>query len=192
METTLLDLLLKIPAAAWFSLLGVLIGAFLSLVGVKLSNNTSIERLQLQLQHEKEIRSSTLQRERLEELYVLLGSWLNLIFNNAFSQSMVMQKKLTFNQHLDQVIEGGRDNKYNFSRLEMIIEIYASNLNDSYQSVLKSREELNKIATDHKLEYEAGNVDGEKFIKPFVAAQVKIEGLIEKLQSEVANYAKKI
>ncbi len=192
METPLIDLLSKIPAVAWFSLLGVLIGASLSLVGVKLSNNSSIERLQLQLQHEKEIRSSALQRERLEELYVLLGSWLSLIFNNSFSQAMVMQGKLTFNQHLDQVIEGGKDAKYNFNRLEMIVDIYASNLNESYQAILTAREELNKIATDHKLEYEAGNLDGEKFIKPYVAAQVKIEELVEKLKREVANYAKKI
>jgi len=101
-----------------------------------------------------------------------------------------MQGKLDYNQHLDLVINDGEKPKHDFNRLEMILGIYAHELQPYYQKVIDARSELNAIATEHKHAYEQGDIHGERFLKPYTAAQLKIEKQGEVLKEKIAEYAK--
>jgi len=178
-----------IPPEAWLLFVGVFIGAIISIVGVWLTNRSNINQLRMQLVHERTSRVKDTKKERLEELYILVGHWLNAIFSNCISLSMVMQGKLDYNQHLDRVksfdVQG-----YDFNRLEMIINVYAHELKVAYEKVLEARTELNEISLKHKDAYMQGDTDGKRFLKPYVLAQVKVESLGEALKKEIAESAK--
>ena len=179
----------KIPPEAWAGLAGVIIGSILSVFGVWLSNRANISQLQIQLQHEKESRRENTQRQRLEELYVIVGAWLNNIAINYMSLAMVMQGKLSYNDHLDMVIKNQGELRYDFNRLEMLIDIYAIDLKSEYEAVIEARGKLNEVAKQHKWAYEEGNTDGEVFLKSYINAQVKIENLGKVLSNSIARKA---
>ena len=179
-----------VPSEAWVGLAGVFVGATISIFGVWLTNRSNINQLRIQLVHERESRAEDTKRERLEDLYILVGHWLNGLSGHYISLSMVMQGKLDYNQHLDQFIKSADKQGYDYQRLEMILDVYAHPLKPMYEKVLEARAELNKISTKHKHAYEQGDMDGERFLKSYTAAQLKIESLGEALKKEIAEHAK--
>lgn len=72
----------------------------------------------------------------------------------------------------------------------MILGIHAKELRPYYQRVVDARSELNTISTEHKHAYEQGDIDGERFLKPYTATQLKIEKLGEVLKEKIAEHAK--
>lgn len=170
-------------------MLGVIVGALLSIFGSWLSTRSSAKQLKVQLEFEKSETERRVRRERLEELYVLLGNWLSGLFGHSMTLILVMRGQIDYNQYLDQVIEMGRKRKHDFNRLEMIIDIYAQSLKPSYQRILEARETLNDIADEHKRSYKAGDFDGERFLKPYSEALLLIDELTERFRMEVAQLA---
>jgi hypothetical protein len=179
---TIIEKLSVIPSGAWIGLAGVVIGAIISIFCVCLTNRSNTNQLRMQLEHERQSRTEDLKRERLEELYILVGHWLNMFAGHYISLSMVMQGKLDYNQHLDQVIEGSKKQSHDFNRLRMLLDIYARELKPAYEKVLEARDELNEIATKHRHAYERGDLDGKRFLKPYTTTQLKIERLGEALK----------
>jgi len=188
----LFEILAKAPSEAWVGLLGVAVGAVLSIFGVWLANRSSITQLHIQLEQERSAKEDNLKRERLEELYLLIDKWLGGIFYNYLQLSLVMRGEIDYNQYHDQVIEYGKDNHVDFSRLGMIVGIYGHELESSYEKIMAAREEFNKVSLKHKHSYEAGDIDGEKYLKPFTAAQIKIEELTESFKKEIAEHVKRL
>ena len=186
----ILEILSKAPSEAWVGLLGVVVGASLSILGVWLSNRSNIKQLTIQLQHEKDTNAVALRREKLEELYVLVDKWLSGIFSHYLNLTLVMRGEIDYNQYLDQVIEHGKENTVDFSRLGMIVDIYGHELQTSYQKIMEAREELNKISAAHKHAYKSGDIDGIKYLKPYTDAQLKLEELTEHFKKEIAEHAK--
>lgn len=180
----------KVPPEAWAGLLGVVIGSIISIFGTWLTNRASLIHLQNQLKHEQESNNKNLQRERLEELHILVSGWLNAMASHYISLSMVMQGKLSYNDHLDIFTKDQEKPRYDFNRLEMIIDLYAHDLKDKYQKVMDSRGELNEIARLHKLAYSEGDIDGEKYLKPYIEAQLKIEKFGQIFKASIADSAK--
>lgn len=179
-----------VPLEAWVGLAGVITGAIISIFGVWLTNKSNLNQLRTQLLHERQSREEDINRERLEELYILVGHWLNGIFSNYITLSMVMKGKLDYNQHLDQIIEKGKDQEHDFKRLEMIMDIYAHNLRPAYELVLEARSETNEISRKHRHAYERGDTDGERFLEPYTKAHLKVGKLGKELQKEIAEHAK--
>lgn len=186
----ILEVLSKAPSEAWVGLLGIIIGAALSILGVWLSNRSNIKQLTIQLQHEKETNAASLRREKLEELYILVDKWSSGIFGHYLNLTLVMRGEIDYNQYLDQVIEQGKENTVDFSRLGMIVDIYGLELQSSYERLMEAREELNKISAAHKQAYKSGDVDGKKYLKPYTDAQLKLEALTESFKKEIAEHAK--
>ena len=72
----------------------------------------------------------------------------------------------------------------------MIVDIYGHDLQSSHKKIMDARSELNEISRAHKDAYKSGDIDGEKFLKPYTAAQVKIEELTESFKNEIADHTK--
>jgi len=130
-------------------------------------------------------KNKQLKRERLEELHILISHWSNNLLGNGLNLLAVMQEKLDYNQYLDLIIE--KEVNYDFQRIEMILNIYASELDETHNKLLELRGELNDIAIKYKHQYESGNFDGEIFIKPYVEIQIKFEKYVNILKNEIAN-----
>ncbi len=186
----MIETLSKAPSEAWVGLLGVIIGAVLSIIGVWLTNRASIKQLNTQLEHEKSVKADALKREKLEELYILVDNWLGGVFSHYIKLTLVMRGEIDYNQYLDQVIVDGKEKPVDFSQLGMIVDIYGDDLESSYEKIMDARSELNEISIAHKHAYQSGDFDGEKFLKPYTAAQIKLEELTESFKKEIAEHTK--
>lgn len=179
------ELLAKAPSEAWIGLLGVIIGAALSLLGSWLTNKSNIKQLQIQLKHDEQVKNKNLKRERFEELYILLEHWSNRIFSNYLFLDLVVKGQMDYNAYLDKITENTE--KQDFKRIEMIINIYGKELKKAYKNVLISLEEYNKIKQEHKKAYENGELTAIHFGKSLTDAQMKIVELKEVLKKQVAD-----
>jgi uncharacterized membrane-anchored protein YhcB (DUF1043 family) len=165
-----MEVISKVSPEAWAGLAGVLIGSLISIMGTWLTNNASLNQLQTQLKYERDSKKQDLHRERLEELYTLVSSWLNAMASHYLSLSRVMQGKISYNDHLDLFIKSQDQPKY--------------------QKVIDARSELNEISRLHKLGFSEGDIDGDKYLKPYTQAQLKIEKLGEELKTLIAESTK--
>ena len=186
-----LVILAKAPSEAWVGLLGVVVGALISIFGVWLTNRSSVAQLRIQLEHERKVKVESIRRKKFEELYILVDKWLHGIFSNYLELTMVMRGEIDYNQYYDRIIEAGNKIGVDFSRLGMIVDIYGHELEPSFKKIMDARTELNKISAAHKRAYKSGDIDGERFLKPFTDAQVKIEDLTESFKKEIAEHAKR-
>ena len=186
----ILTLLSKAPSEAWVGLLGVLIGAVISIVGVWLANRSNIEQLKIQLEHQKQTNDILLKKEKLEELYILVDKWLGGVFFHYLNLTMVMRGEIDYNQYLDMVKKDGKEKTVDFTRLSMIVDIYGHELQTSYKKIMDARDELNKVSIAHKRAYKAGDFEGETYLKPYTTAQIKLEKLTELFKKEIAAHAK--
>jgi len=180
------------PAVAWVGLLGVVVGSALSILGIWLTNRANTKQLNIQLDYEKSTNSNLRKKEKLEELYVLIDKWLGAIFSDYLRLTLVMRGEIDYNQYLDQTIESGNQNNVDFSRLGMIVDIYGHELQSSYKTIIDARSELNDISIAHKRAYKNGDIDGSKYLKPYMDASIKIEELAELFKKEIAVYAKNV
>ncbi len=190
----MIEILQKVPSEAWIGLSGVIIGAFISILGFWLTNRANISQLQLQLNHEKETHKKNLNRERLEELYVLIGNWQNAMFVNSISLSSVMKGETTYNEHIDSMIKNSSSKTSDFTRLEMIVNLYAHSIKSEYDKIIGARSELNDIETNFKLKYkEVGpEHNDEQFLEPYMEAQSKLKKNGDDFKKTIADYVKNI
>ncbi len=139
-----------------------------------LNNRSNTARLRLQLDHDAAQRKTQILRDRGEELYVLVEQWLNGLTGYYLGRSSVMLGKLDYNQCLNAEMADMKDYPVNFTRIELLIAVYFPSARLAYQQISKDRDTLNKIATEHKRSYAAGDIDGTRFFKPFQQAMLSI------------------
>lgn len=186
--TKILLTLNSVPAEAWIGLLGVLFGSLLTTFGVWLTNRSNRKQLKIQHEHEELLHRQRLSRERLEELYVLVSHWVNKIISSYLNLILVMQGHADYNQYLDSIIND-KFQKYDFSRLEMIVGIYGLQIQSSYEAALAAREHINSVVAAHKIAYKRGE-SGELFLKPLNDAQAEFIAAGDALKEVIAKAAR--
>lgn len=185
----MLEILKSVDIKSWIGLAGVILGALLGLIGVFFANKSNLLRLQFQLKNERQRYHSQVKREKLEELYVLVGHWVNYFFSNYLKLILVMKGEIDYNQYLDEIISDGKDQKNNFQRMEMILHIYGRELLPTYNKVLECRKKVNKISATHNADYKKGKLNGEQYIEPYTTVHLQLENAIEELKNEIAELA---
>ena len=183
-------LILNSPPEAWIALVGVIIGAMLTILGSWLTNRSNITQLRIQLEQKERVHNTNIKREKYEELYILLGHWMGGVFSNYMNLILVTQGHIDYNEYLDQVIESGEKNTFDFKRMEMILDIYGHNLQESWQKVLEAREKHNDIISAHKSAYKAGAIEAPQFIDPLSNSQLEINARVKSLRSLIAEEVK--
>lgn len=168
------------------------VGGVLTLAGVYFTNRSSGKQLEIRIAHESSKIQENLLRERGEELYELVDIWLSGIGNNYLSLMFVMQGKLTYNEHYDNVIKFGKGRELNFGRIKMLVDVYFPSVEGVYDKALNARSRLNDIDTQHRRAYDQGDTDGERFLRPYVSAQENLEAAGELLKNEVAQVIRSI
>lgn len=104
----------------------------------------------MQLAHEERLHRQRVSKERLEELYVLVRHWLNGMFSNFLNLTLVMKGECDYNAHLDAVIDASSDQPAGFSRVEMIIGIYGSEIRQAYDQMIEARVRVNSVIGNYK------------------------------------------
>jgi hypothetical protein len=144
-------------------------------LGVLLTNKFHFKRIKLEHDIEAERKRQDLYRDRGEELYVSVEKWLSGIQTNYLSVLRVMQGKLTYDGHTELTIKSAEKQTHDFTRLEMLIDVYFPETKSLYMKVHEARKAINKVWFEHERQYEGGDTDGLRFIAPFVDAQNAFE-----------------
>lgn len=174
------------PATALTALIAAIFTAAVALAGVYLTNRGNAQRLAAQLDHELREKRAELVREKGEELYVLTGAWLNELATNYLRVATVMKGTLSYRDYIELTLKRG-DPDYDFNRLRMLVDIYFSQLKESFARVLEARSRLNAIDLDHKRSHDRGDTDGSRFLGPYLEAQKALEAKGEEFRREIAK-----
>lgn len=163
-------------------LLGGGLGGGIALLGVSLTNRFDTKK-----------RRQEMLRVRGEELYILNEKWLNGLTGYFLRRASVMQGKSTYNEALDlDIAEGSRPQPHDFSRLEMLIDVYFPATRPAYDRVTAGRAALNKIASEHKRAYEKGDLDGQGYLKPFQQAMKDVDEAGKALKEAILSELRSI
>lgn len=164
------------------------IGGAAAIIGVYFTNRSNEARLKKQLEYEEHRRKADLLRERGEELYLLTDKWMHAMAGYQLRRYSVILGKLTYNQCNDLEIKAGQDKSYNFGRIEMLIDVYFPLARKEYDEVISSRNALNEVLAEHRGAYTQGDIDGRRFINPFLKCQQNIDATGERLKVKIIEY----
>ena len=181
------NLIKSIPSEAWIALVTAILTSGLTLTGVWVTNRAANQRLKIQLEHERKIRDKELNRERLEELYILSNKYLNTLVCYYLPYRMVMKGALTFNQALDLTIENGSKKDYDPHRVAMLIHMYFQEIKPSFDEIMDIREKLNKIIDGYKEQYKRGDIDGSRWLEIFQPLLEKIGKLADSFDENIVK-----
>ena len=144
--------------------------ASVTLVAVHLAYRGNLRQMALQLSHAETEKNAEVRREKLEELYIVAAKYSKMLASHFFPYLDVMMGKYDYNAALDMTIESGKDQQYDFDRLEMIVDLYFPELQAPLKELFEMRDSANEIMLDHKRQYKNGQLDGSAFVKPMHTA----------------------
>jgi len=177
----------SVPSEAWMVLTGAIIGSGLTLVGVWLTNRSSIERLHVQLAHERHAKREELYRARLEELYVESRKYFDAIVSHYLPYRKVMRGELTFSQAQEVIITTFSKKDYEPHRVTMLIDIYFPELKSPFQELIEIRDRLGAMIDGYKARYKTGDTDGSKWLEKFQPSFEELEKQATKVEELVAS-----
>jgi len=174
-------------ADQFFTALSTLAGGAIAITGALLTNRSNTARLKIQLDHDAALRTSEVFRDRGEELYVLMEKWLKILASEYVKLSSVMQGKITYAEFQDLYLEDAEQNKIEFPRIELLVDIYYSSTRKAYDEIMASRAKLQKISSAHKRAYERRETNGRQFLEPYIEAQRAVEAAGEVFKAEITK-----
>lgn len=158
-------------------LLGALIGAGAA-VGVVFINNAHDRRLQRQ----------HILRERLEELYILVSQWSNLQIEHYARAISFMRGDTTQEEYYNHKIE--KPVSFDFSRLEMIVNMHGTVLSPTFNLVKEILEQMR--FTEKGIDEFHRVVKKEELIEPYAQQQYQLIKTIGTLKTEIVKAAKEV
>lgn len=168
------------------------IGSLLTFTGVFLTNRTNSRNIKLQLDHQASQDHCRTLRDKGEELYLLVDKWLRGLFGYYLRRNFVMQGKLTYNQCLDLDIQEGSKERFDFGRIDMLIDVYFPSCKASYEQALDFRTKLNEIEHLFKKSYEDGLFEGQKFLSSYIVQQKALEDAGDTLKQNISECLRSI
>lgn len=137
-----------------------LTGAVGALVGVWVTNTGNDRRANMQSKEELGKERRTLTRERGEELYQHADKWQSNLRANSFVWLGVMEGHYTANDALDMEIRDNSNLKYDFGRIEMLVDVYFPNSREAFNAVIHQRDARGELLGKFKRSYKAGAEGG--------------------------------
>jgi hypothetical protein len=191
LEFKLVSFVQQIPATLYVAAFTAFVTASATLTGIFITNKANNERLALQLNREQDVKQKELMRSKLEDLYILFKQWDQNISMVYLNRTSVMAGAINYTSALEMDKDRGEKNTVDFSRIEMLIDLYFPTLKQDYLKVIEARGRVNKIMLTHQNQSLSGNVDGKNFLHPFLSAQDSFDKETDKfikLIAEQANY----
>jgi hypothetical protein len=182
----------QVPATLYVAALTALISAIATLSGIFITNQANNERLNLQLRHEQNEKHKELIRNKLEELYSLFKQWHTNISIVYLNRTSAMAGELDYKSALEMDINREEKRTTDFSRLEMLIDLYFPRLKPDYAKVIEARDMASEIMLSYENQYLLGDIDGKKTLNPFLKAQNNFDEEIDKFTKLVAEQAEHI
>lgn len=185
----MIELLQQIPITLQIAFITATTTAVATLTGVFLTNKANTARLILQQENERVIKQNELMRDKLEELYLLSKKWITYMEITYLNYTRAMDGQFDEKTLLDIEIKRGNENTDDFSRIEMLIDLYFSNIKLAYDDAMKAREKASKFMLLYEGQCLEKNTDKKKFVEPFLKAQEEFSQESKRMIKVIAEQA---
>jgi hypothetical protein len=156
----------------------------------KLSEEAALSELENQSLFDKPAQSiGNVEQSRLEELFILFKKWTLHIDLIYIKHATAMKGDIDYQAMLDMVIEQCNKNSFDFTRIEMLIDLYFPNIKPAYERLIETRTKANRFMLEYGKQYVEGNTDGRKFLAPFLDAQNEFSQEAERVKKLIAEQA---
>lgn len=172
---------------AWGSAL--LTGLF-AVVGVWISNRSSLKQLEVRLQHEADRDAREALRQRLEELYALVGRWSNELVTHYLPYLKVMDGELTYNQALDITLQRGVP--VDSIRMFTLAELYFPSALGALSALVSSRDRAAEIHAAFKEQYKTNGEPSAAAADALRSVLKQFNAAVEAYKAELAVYARSV
>lgn len=172
--------------ATWQVLIATLLGAALTFAGVWWNSRSNFKQLNLKLGHEEKLQRQQLSRERLEELYGLIGKWDDRLFAEVLHTGMLVQGLISHEEYLEHYPTTEVENLVDYTRLEMIVGIYGK----SFKSAYEDANEAKKLLVALEGEVERKYLDGlhtEQILASLMEAHATFQHAVKVLKEKIAE-----
>jgi hypothetical protein len=151
-------------------------GAAAALIGVWLTNVGNDNRAHLQAKTEREKERRNILRERGDELYQHAYRWAAQLRSDTLIWHGAMVGQYGVNEALDMEIAEFNDRKFDYGRIEMLVDVYFPEARAQLDSLLQHRDERSRYINAFKRSYKAGDLDGRTFAKQLMDSVAAFEG----------------
>jgi hypothetical protein len=129
-----------------------------------------------------------IKREKLEEAYIQFSKWFSDFSINNLGIIVVMQNVLEYDEYTKKRKEYSENLVIDFTKLEMIINIYGDNLLTDFSLIMTKRDEISKI----KFIYMDSKKMNEKDLDNYEKKNLEINSLGNSFKEKIAENIKKI
>ena len=129
-----------------------------------------------------------IKREKLEEAYIQFSKWFSDFSINNLGIIVVMQNVLEYDEYTKKRKEYSENLVIDFTKLEMIINIYGDNLLTDFGLIMTKRDEISKI----KFIYMDSKKMNEKDLDNYEKKNLEINSLGNSFKEKIAENIKKI
>lgn len=168
-----------------WTIITAFISASAALIAVYISNKAHENRMELQAEIEKDIRSQEFKRAKLEEMYNLFQKWevdISVIYLNFLH---VYHGKASFNEVEDVCNKNKLQESGDYQKFQTILNLYFQDCKNEFEKVMEKRKNV--------LSYCSRNSDfNQSEISAFCLAQEEFETSSAKFKSFLADKAKSI
>jgi hypothetical protein len=167
---------------------GALLTGLFAVLGVWISNRSSIKQLKLRLQHERDRDARDALRQRVEELYTLISTWSNELVTHYLPYLRVMDGELTYNQALDITIKRGAP--VDSMRMFTLAELYFPSTQGRLAALMFTRDKAAQIQNDFKEIYKTNGQASATAAEALRLALQEFDSAIKAYKLELSAYAK--
>jgi hypothetical protein len=169
---------------------GSLLTGVFTLLGVWLANRSSYKQLTEKLRHESARETREILRQRLEELYTLIGQWSNELSTHYLPYLKVMDGELSYNDALDITLRG--NSRVDANRMFTLAELYFPGAHDALEVLISCRDKAASLHSDFKEQYRIAGEPSQKHAKLLRRLLGEFDRAVEHYRRELAAYAKNV
>lgn len=160
-----------------WTMIGIIVGFGLSVLKDFITEKTK-----------KKFKENELKREKLEEAYIQFSKWFSDFSIDNLGIIVVMQNVLEYDEYTKKRKAYSENLIIDFTKLEMIINIYGDNLLTDFSLIMTKRDEISKI----KFSYMDSKKMNEKDLDNYEKKNLEINSLGNSFKEKIAENIKKI
>lgn len=167
----------------WTSVVTAFIAASSTLIAVFITNWFNSKQTRLNLELVRDQKMLELRLHKLEDLYLLFEQWTTYLSSTYLIYSHAYTGQLNYTQVLDMINKKSEKENIDFHKIQMLLNIYFSELRENYEKVMLARSSLAKyIISDpstNKLK-----------INDFINEQVQFEDICKQFKNKLSEIQK--
>lgn len=157
-----------------------------ALFGVYLANGASIQRLNLQLENENNRQREKIYLEKVEEIYVLTGRYIDTLASHYFLIKEIMKKQIGYEEVSKKVQEDKEVLQTDFERIQMLVDIYFPSLKEELKILLRTRRTGGMIMKRYQEEANIPGI-GQQYVMPMSRVIEDLEDLSREIKRSIAT-----